>query len=196
MKVVARSALLNRTTDPWTKPVPITINVKFPPPDITVLGLSVAIVGTGFGGTSILSSAAFDVPPPGGGVNTVMLAVPGVAMSAAVTAAVNCVLLTNDVTNGLPLKRTTEFCVKFVPFTVSVKPAVPPILLVGSIEVIRGIGAGVAIAKLTEFEFPPPGPGLTTRIVAVPAAAMSEAGICAVSSVLLVKVVTRLLPFH
>ena len=40
------------------------------------------------------NDTAFDVPPPGAGLNTVTFAVPAVAMSATVIWAVSCVLLT------------------------------------------------------------------------------------------------------
>src|SRR5450631_278044 len=46
------------------------------------------------------------------------------------------------------------------------------------------------------FEVPPPGDGFTTEMEAVPALAMSEAGIVAVSCVLATKVVVRGLPFQ
>ena len=39
-----------------------------------------------------MNDTAFDAPPPGAGLNTVTLAVPAAAMSAAVIAAVSCVL--------------------------------------------------------------------------------------------------------
>jgi hypothetical protein len=42
----------------------------------------------------IVKGSALDVPPPGEGLTTVTLAVPAETMSAAVIAAVNCVLLT------------------------------------------------------------------------------------------------------
>jgi hypothetical protein len=45
----------------------------------------------------MVKETELDVPPPGDGFNTVTLVVPAEAMSAAVTAAVNCVLLTNVV---------------------------------------------------------------------------------------------------
>jgi hypothetical protein len=45
-------------------------------------------------------------------------------------------------------------------------------------------------------DVPPPGVGVKTVTEAVPVAAMSLARICAVSLVLLTKVVVRVLPFH
>ena len=62
--------------------------------------------------------------------------------------------------------------------------------------VIIGEGAAALIVKLTAFEVPPPGVGVTTVTLAVPAEAISLAGIAAVSCVALTKVVVRALPFH
>ena len=50
--------------------------------------------------------------------------------------------------------------------------------------------------KVNEFDVPPPGAGLMTVTLAVPAVAMSPAGMAAVSSEVLTKVVLRLEPFH
>jgi hypothetical protein len=75
----------------------------------------------------MLNTVAVLVPPPGAGVNTVMLAVPAVAMLAAGTVAVNCVLLTNVVASALPFQLMLLPLTKLVPVAVSVK-AVPPAL--------------------------------------------------------------------
>jgi hypothetical protein len=58
-------------------------------------------------------------------VLTATVAVPGVAISAAVTAACNRVLLTNAVVRLLPFHKTVELLAKLDPFTVKVK-APPP----------------------------------------------------------------------
>ncbi len=50
-------------------------------------------------------------------------------------------------------------------------------------------GAGLAIAKVSTFEAPPPGAGLNTVTEAVPAAARSVAGMTALNCVLLSRVV-------
>src|SRR4029077_17508033 len=52
------------------------------------------------------------------------------------------------------------------------------------------------IVKVKPFEVPPPGVGLNTVTVAVPAWAMSVARIEAFSTVLFIHVVVRLCPFH
>ena len=71
---------------------------------------------------------------------TVTFALPGVATSLAGTAAEIWVALMNVVVSGLPLKLTTDFASKFVPFIVSVK-AVPPEACVG--PRVDMVGAGV-----------------------------------------------------
>ena len=53
---------------------------------------------------------------------------------------------------------------------------------------------GDVIVKVSALEVPPP--GFTTLTCAVPAAAMSLAGIAAVSCVALTNVVVRAAPFH
>lgn len=73
----------------------------------------------------MVNVCTFDVPPPGVGLKTVTLAVPPVATSAAVIAAVSLVLLTNVVVRSAPFHRITEPLIKFVPVTVSVN-ATPP----------------------------------------------------------------------
>ena len=136
--------------------------------------------------------AAFDVPPPGAGLVTVTLKLPAVAMSEARMDAVSCVALTNAVPRALAPKFITEVETKPVPFTVRVKAAPSTNALDGDSEVM--VGAGLFTAKLAGFDVPPPGAGLVTVTLKVPALAMSEARMAAVSCVELTKVVARLLP--
>jgi len=82
----------------------------------------------------------FEVPPPGVGVFTVIVAVPAVAMSAAVIAAVTFVTLTNVVVRGLPFQFTTELESKFAPRTVRVKGEPAGAAAVGESELICGTG--------------------------------------------------------
>jgi len=53
---------------------------------------------------------------------------------------------------------------------------------------------GVTTVKMTPFDVPPPGAGLVTVTLKVPAVAMSEATMAAVSCVTLTNVVARALP--
>ena len=193
--VVVRSPAFHRTTDDVMKFVPVTVSVKAAPPATKLLGDSELRVGVGFGAL-IVNVCALDVPPPGGGVNTVTGTVPALAMSAALIGAVSCVWLTNVVVRGLPFQRTTEVIAKFVPVAVNANVAPPAVALVGEIELSVGTGLVAVIVNVTEPDVPPPGVGLNTVTAAVPVAAMSLAGIAAWSCVLLTNVVVRLLPFQ
>jgi hypothetical protein len=81
-----------------------------------------------------------EVPPPGDGFTTVTLAVPAAAMSAAVIAAVTCVLLTKVVVRADPFHFTMEVLTKLLPFTVRVKAAPPAVADAGLRLVIVGTG--------------------------------------------------------
>ncbi len=63
----------------------------------------------------IVKVLVLDVPPPGAGLDTVTVAVPATAMSAAVIAAVNRVADTYVVVRFAPFQRTTELLTKPVP---------------------------------------------------------------------------------
>jgi hypothetical protein len=87
-----------------------------------------------------VKAVAFDVPPPGAGLNTVTCAVDWVATSAELMAAVSCVLLTNVVVRAAPFHCTTEPATKFVPFTCRLNPALPAAIVFGLRLVMLGIG--------------------------------------------------------
>ena len=71
-----------------------------------------------------------------------------------------------------------------VPVTVNVNAGPPVVALDGESEVAFGVGFGdVLIVKLSALDVPPPGGGLCTATVAVPAELRSDAGICAISEV-------------
>jgi hypothetical protein len=142
-----------------------------------------------------VSVAEFDVPPPGVGLNTVIVTDPALAMSLASICAVTCVELTTVVVRLLPLALTTEELMKFVPFTVSVNAAPPAVTLDGEMLEMVGTGFDEVTVSVALLEVPPPGVGLNTVIVTDPALAMSLASICAVTCVELTTVVVRLLPF-
>ena len=124
---------------------------------------------------------------------TVTETVPAAAMSAA-EIAVTIVLLANVVARADPFQFTTEPVTKPEPFTVSVKAAPPAVALLGEIELIAG--TGFWMVNLAEFDVAPPVPGFLTVTFTVPAVVRSVAGICAVTCVLLTKVVTRAELFH
>ncbi len=190
-KVVGRLAPFQRTTAPLTKPEPVTVRVKAAPPAVAVAGASELITGAGL---LIVKVSPGDSPPPGAGLKTVMLAVPAAAMSVAGIAAVSWVSETKVVRRSAPFQRTTAPLAKPDPFTVRVKAAPPAVAVAGESEVIAG--AGLLMVKVSPGDSPPPGAGLKTVTLAVPAVAMSVTGIAAVSWVSETKVVGRLAPFQ
>ena len=132
------------TVAPATKPVPVRVNVNAAPPTVEEAGAIEVSVGAETG--LMVNDRLPDVPPPGAGLVTVTVAVPAVAISAAVMAAVSCVALTNVVVLAAPLNFTTEVDTKPVPFTVRVKAAPPAVALVGEREV--AVGAGLLMVKV------------------------------------------------
>ncbi len=73
----------------------------------------------------------------------------------------------------------------------------PAVRIAGLMLVIVSTGLFAAlIVKVWALEVPPPGAGLNTVTVAVPAIDMSEAGIAAVNRVADRYIVVRFAPFH
>src|SRR5439155_13134505 len=109
-------------------------------------------------------------------------------------AAVSWVALTNVVVRAAPFHCTVLPLTKPVPVTVSVNAA----LLISALLGLRpvSVGAGLFTVSVCAAEVPPPGAGVRTVTLAVPAAAMSAAVIAAVSWMVLTKVVGRAAPFH
>jgi hypothetical protein len=132
------------TVAPATKPAPVRVKVKAAPPAVVEVGAIEVSVGPET--ALIVNDRLPDVPPPGAGFVTVTVAVPAVAISAAVIAAVNCVALTKVVVLAAPLNFTTDVDTKPIPLTVSVKAAPPAVALVGEREVT--IGAGLLMVKV------------------------------------------------
>jgi hypothetical protein len=186
--VVVREEPLTSTTDPLTKPEPLTVNVKAPLPAVTLAGDTLVSDGAGLFTVNIKVGL---VPPPGVGVKTVIDNVPAEAMSDAGIVAVSCVLLTKVVVRFAPLTCTTEAETKLLPVTVNVNPGLPAVALAG--EILANDGCGLLT---TSDSVPVDEPsGLTTPMASVPAVAMSLAGIVAVTCVLLTNVVVRFEPF-
>src|SRR5438034_11093401 len=123
------------------------------------------------GGTALLTVnvSAPEVPPPGVGEKTVTDAVPAVAMSPAVIAACNWVLLTNVVTRAPLFHCTTDPLTKFVPFTVRVKAAAPAVALPGDSEPI--VGTGLVGVNVSAHDSPLAVAGASTGTNAGPDAA-------------------------
>jgi hypothetical protein len=134
------------------------------------------------------------------GEATETFADPSAAMSTAGTVALSCVGLTYVVGRAVVrlaafVHCTAEHGRKLVPTTLSGKPAVPAVALTCEMDVIVGTASDDAaeIVKEAGAELTPE---LDTVIDAVPAEAMSEAEIVAVSCVALTKDVTRAEPFQ
>jgi hypothetical protein len=171
--VVVLALPFHCATELLTKFVPVSVMVNPDPPAPMEVGEIDVSVGTGFGGLMV-NVSEFDVvpngnpcgaiplaPPTGGfGLNTATDAVPTVAISAAVMAAVNCVALTNVVVRLPPFHCTTAVFSKLLPFTVSVNAAPPANAEFGASEVRTP--TGVVTLKNAVFDVPPPGAGLTT----------------------------------
>jgi hypothetical protein len=187
--VVVFATPLKFTTELAAKLVPFTVRVKATPPLVALEGKTEVIVGRGL---LTVNGEVPEVPPPGAGFVTVTLTEPAAAISAAVMDAVNFVPLTNVVVVAVPLKFTTEDGTKLVPFTVSVKAAVPAVALVGEIEVM--VGTGLLTANGEAPDVPPPGAGFVTVTLNVPAVAISATVIAAVNCVALTKVVVVAVP--
>ena len=104
------------------------------------------------------------------------MAVPGVAISEAKIAAVICVVLTNVVALLEALNCTLAPFTKPAPLTVIVNAAEPATAVGGDSEL--NIGAGLLIVNDTALDVPPPGTGLVTVTLAVPAVATSAGRNC------------------
>jgi len=107
--VVVRGLPFQFTLELLTKLVPVTISENAIPPAAPEDGFKPEIAGTGLSGASMKNVRLFDVPPPGVGVNTVIYADPGAAMSVARICATSWpVLGSGVVVRGLPFQFTTE----------------------------------------------------------------------------------------
>src|SRR5439155_6644504 len=166
--------------------VPLTAKANAASPAIALVGRMPVSVGIGL---LTVSTLVFEIPPPGRGLKTVIAGVPAVATSAAVSCAVTCVVLTKLVVRSLPLKRTTEPLIKFMPLTVSENAASPAILLAG--KRLEMNGKGLLTVKVLGADGPPPGAGLKTVIGNEPGATTSAVVIWAANWEPLIKVVGR-----
>src|SRR6185436_9723487 len=128
--VVGRSELFQRTTDVFRKFVPETLSVKPLAPISAVAGWIALIAGT-IG--VIRNVEGLDVPP---GLETVMVAAPGVPISAAEIMVEIWVGVTRVVGRSDPLHRTTVSLPKFSPSTVNMKDPPPAWLDAGERLVI------------------------------------------------------------
>jgi len=155
------------------KPLPVSVIVNPGEPALMLLGDIEVRFGCGFDALIVNISVFENVPagapcvriplappPAGNGLNTTTDALPTLAMSAAVIAAVNCVALTNVVVRLLPFHCTTALFSKLLPFTVRVNAAPPAIAEFGTS--VDSAATGVVTLKKNVFDVPPPGVGFTT----------------------------------
>jgi hypothetical protein len=171
--------LFHFTTAPSTKFDPLTVSVNPPLPAKTLVGDTELIVAMGLSAALMVNVAEPLVPPPGVGLKTVIEGVPAATRSDVRMLAVTWVALTSVVERGLLFNSTTELLLKFVPFTVRVKPTSPAVLVVG--EILLNVGDGLLTVKVAEPLVPPPGVPVKTVIEGVPAVRRSDAGIAAVN---------------
>lgn len=85
----------------------------------------------------------------------------------------NCEAETKVVARSAPLNFTTEPLIKLLPLSVSVKAAPPAMADAGLSEAMAGVG--LLIVKFVAVDNPPPGNGLKTAKLNVPAEVNSEA---------------------
>jgi hypothetical protein len=163
------------TVEVDSKPLPLTVNVNAAAPAVAVDGDSPEMAGTGLL-LSTLKVEPAEVPPPGAGLLTVTLALPALAIPEAGTAALTCVALTYVVDSAVPFQFTAEADSNPLPFTVSVNAPDPAVVELGDKADTAGIGLLALMSNVEPAEVPPPGDGLTTVTLAVPAVATPEAG--------------------
>jgi hypothetical protein len=132
--VVASGVPFHCTVAPEAKSLPFTVSVKAGPPAAALVGLTLLIVGA----ASTAKGTAFDATPV---VAAVIWAVPGVVSRLAGTAALSWFALTKLVVRPDAFHRTVDPELKFVPFTVKVKPGAVAVAELGVMLVIVGTGA-------------------------------------------------------
>jgi len=125
----------------------------------------------------IVNVLLFEVSP-NSGLYTVTVAEPAIAMSDDGMAALTWVVERYFVVRSTPFHLTLLPELKCVPFTISVNAGLPACLVEGVIVLIVGPDL---ISKVMPLDVPPPGNGLKTVTVAVPADAISAALTWAVS---------------
>ena len=152
-KFVGRFMPLHRTTEPEMKLLPLTVSVKPASPAVAEFGLRLLMAGMGFGAVTV-NETPFETPPIGVGLNTVTVAVPGLAISLPGIVAVRLVALTKFVARFAPCQRTTEPETKPLPPTVKVNAPPPATAEFGLMPEI--IGTGLLMVKFTWFEPCPP----------------------------------------
>jgi hypothetical protein len=138
--VVVRLVPFHLTTEDEMKLFPVTANVNEELPTAADEGLIDKVTGRGLLLEVIVNVNPDEVPPPGVGLNTVTVAVPPDAISAAGTVAVNLAAETYVVVRLVPFHLTTDDEIKLLPFTVNVNEDPPAAAEDGLNEVATGTG--------------------------------------------------------
>jgi hypothetical protein len=146
--------------------------LKADPPAVAELGER--LVSEGVGALTVKVSALEATPP---GLRTVMLELPGEAITLASTGQTIWVALTKEQDIGVPFHRTTDALTNPVPFTVRVKGGPPAVAELGERLVSEGVGA--LMVKVSALEVSPP--GLRTVTLALPGEAIRLAATEAVN---------------
>jgi hypothetical protein len=123
---------------PFTNPVPFSA-IWRAWPGAPVVGATLASESVEELGLTV-NVSVLEVPPPGEGVKTVTCAAAAARTSPDGMAARSWVELTKVVVRLAPFQRTTEEATKLVPVTVSVKPGLPAMTLLGDRVVSVGVG--------------------------------------------------------
>ena len=166
--VVLRFDPFTCTTEPFTKFDPFTVSVKAPPPATVAVGDRLDNDGNGLAGLVTVKGRDPLVPPPG--IDTEMERDPAVARELAGIVAVNWVLLTNVVLRFVPLARTTDVLVKFVPVAVIVTGPLPATAEDGEIAFSVGLtGVPGVIVRFSAVEIQPPPSEFATVNASCPA---------------------------
>lgn len=197
--VVTLLAFTHCATEQGRMFVPVTVNVSAGLPAAAEVCDSEPIVGEASAVAGVERVKGRDPDDPTEFV-TVTAAVPGNAARAAGMEAVSCVALTKVVVCAVPFQSTTASLVKFVPFTVSVKPSelqygveAAEVVDADSEAMAGGVPGAAPIVKRTMFDTSvvvvlltfdvgeEAEPGICTATFTVPVVARSEAGTGAVS---------------
>lgn len=130
-------------------------------------------------------------------MNTVRVALPAIAISGAVTTAVNWFAEMKVVCRSVLFQRTIDELLKFAPESVTTKFGPPASAEVGSTLLRVGTGlVGGLMLKGAEFDVTTDNPAFRTVTSTVPGTARSVAGIAADNWLREMKVVGRLAPSH
>ena len=149
--VVVRAVPLKFTTEPLTKPVPVTVRGVAVLPATAVAGERLVMTGTGLGTMTVKVPVLVAVPP---GVVTAR----GPLVAPAGTTKVMVVAFTTaKPVMATPFSVTAVAPVRSVPVMVTVAPAAPEV----GVKLVM-VGAGVVTVNEAPAEVPPPGAGLVT----------------------------------